>query len=140
MTGWTVEQRAEGLALVAVDESDTDLPFPRLRVVDFVTLMVLDLLLAYRDERGLVDEGRLAAAVADVRAHYPRAMTKELDTDAAVQERAVELLRALDLLRPAQQSGWWWLSPAAARFRNPRVVSVMARLDLGLDQSEDGDR
>ncbi|MGH3625413.1 MAG: DUF2398 family protein, partial [Sciscionella sp.] len=42
MTGWVSEQRAEGIALVCSDESDTDLPFPRLRAVDFVTLLVLD--------------------------------------------------------------------------------------------------
>ncbi len=42
MTGWTVEQRAEGLALIAGEESATDLAFPRLRAVDFVTLVVLD--------------------------------------------------------------------------------------------------
>jgi uncharacterized protein (TIGR02678 family) len=42
MTGWTVEQRAEGMALIAADEADTDLPFPRLRAADFATVMLLD--------------------------------------------------------------------------------------------------
>ena len=128
MTGWTVEQRAEGLALIVADESDTDLPFPRLRAVDFATLMVLDELLARQDHHGVVDDDQFDRAVTEVRARYPRAMTKELNTDAAVRDRAVELLRALDLLRPAR-SGGWWLSPAAARFRNPRVVAVTSRLD-----------
>ena len=32
----------------------------------------------------------------------------------------------------------WWLSPAAARFRNPRVVCVTSALDEGaLDGSEE---
>lgn len=132
MTGWVVEQRAEGLALIAADETDTDLPFPRLRAVDFVTLMVLDELLARQGHRGslsgMVDDDQLDRAVAEVRARYPRAMTKELSTDIAVRDRAVELLRALDLMRPVH-SGGWWLSPAAARFRNPRVVAVTGRLD-----------
>jgi uncharacterized protein (TIGR02678 family) len=132
MTGWVVEQRAEGLALIAVDENDTDLPFPRLRAVDFATLMVLDELRAAQDDRGRLDDEQLDRAVTVVRSRHRKAMTKELGTDLAVRERVVDLLQALDLLRPVA-SGGWWLSPAAARFRNPRVVSVMPTLD----ESED---
>jgi uncharacterized protein (TIGR02678 family) len=128
MTGWVVEQRADGLALIASEESDTDLPFPRLRAVDFTSLMVLEELRNLADEQGRVTEDQLLQAVAEVRFRYPKALTKELETDLALRDRAVELLRALDLLR-AQTDGGWWLSPAAARFRNPSVVSVTARLD-----------
>lgn len=127
MTGWIVEQRAEGLALIASEEADTDLPFPRLRAVDFASLMVLDELRTLADEHGRVSEDQLMVAVAEVRFRYPKAMTKELETDLATRDRAVELLRALDLLRPVHDGGWW-LSPASARFRNPSVVSVTARL------------
>lgn len=134
MTGWVVEQRTEGLALIAAEEADTDLPFPRLRAVDFATLIMLDELRARQDERGRLDEEQIASAAAEVRARYPKAMTKELSTDEAVRDRAVELLQALDLLRPAAQPGGWWLSPAEARFRNPQVVAVTSRLD------DDGDR
>ncbi|WIY05608.1 DUF2398 family protein [Amycolatopsis mongoliensis] len=42
MAGWVVEERAEGMALIAADETDIDLPFPRLRAADFAALMVLD--------------------------------------------------------------------------------------------------
>jgi uncharacterized protein (TIGR02678 family) len=129
MTGWVVEQRAEGLALIAAEENDTDLPFPRLRAVDFATLMMLDELRTRQDDGGLLDDEQLDLAATEVRIRYPKAMTKELDTEAAVRDRAVEVLRALDLLRPAAQPGRWWLSPAAARFRNPRVVAVTSRLD-----------
>jgi uncharacterized protein (TIGR02678 family) len=128
MTGWTVEQRVEGLALVAGDEADTDLPFPRLRAVDFVALTTLDGLLQSVDDARLTTEERLMAVVADVRMRYPRAMTKELDSDVAVRDRAVELLQGLDLLRPGPRSGTWWLSPAAARYRNPDIVAVTGRL------------
>jgi uncharacterized protein (TIGR02678 family) len=135
MTGWVVEQRAEGLALIAAEETETDLPFPRLRAVDFATLMVLDeLLKVHRLRDELVDEDLIRAA-ANVRERYPRAMTKELDSAAAVRSAAVELLRELDLLRPAPTAGRWWLSPAAERFRDPRVVSVTSRLDE-LDEAE----
>lgn len=126
MTGWVVEQRAEGLALIAADEADTDLPFPRLRAVDFATLMLLDGLRSRCDEHGELDGEQLELAAAEVRARYPKAMTKELDTDLAMRERAVELLAALDLLRPTRNG--WWLSPAAARFRNPKVVAVTTSL------------
>lgn len=134
MTGWVVEQRAEGLALIASDEFDTDVPFPRLRGVDFVTLMVLDELRRRSDGSRFVTDEHLDQAVAEVRFRYAKAMTTELATDAAVRERAVELLRALDLLRPDNGTDLWWLSPAAARFRNPKVVSVTARLDEGGDE------
>ncbi|MEN3304052.1 MAG: hypothetical protein V7603_254 [Micromonosporaceae bacterium] len=126
MTGWVVEQRAEGLALIAADEADTDLPFPRLRAVDFATLMLLDELRSRCDEQGELDDEQLELAAAEVRARYPKAMTKELDTDLAMRERAGELLAALDLLRPTGDG--WWLSPAAARFRNPKVVAVTTSL------------
>lgn len=131
MTGWVVEQRIEGLALVAPEETDTDVPFPRLRAVDFASLMVLEELRQRAGERGEVSEDQVLQAVAEVRFRYPKAMTKELETDTAARDRAVELLRALDLLRPADgvDDGGWWLSPASARFRNPAVVSVTARLD-----------
>lgn len=132
MTGWTVEQRAEGLALVAAEEADTDVPFPRLRAVDFASLMVLEELRSRADERGRASEDELQRAVAEVRLRYPRAMTKELETDAAARDRTVELLRALDLLRPQGGAGWW-LSPASARFRNPTVVPVTIRLDENED-------
>jgi uncharacterized protein (TIGR02678 family) len=132
MTGWTLEQRAEGLALIADAEDDTDVPFPRLRAVDFATLMVLEQL---QGAAGVIPDVRLDAAVAEVRARYPRAMTKELATDLQLRERAVELLRALDLLRPVD--GGWWLSPAAARYRNPEVVAVTSRLEAGLETGEE---
>jgi uncharacterized protein (TIGR02678 family) len=128
MTGWVVEQRAEGLALIADHEDATDLPFPRLRAVDFISLLMIDELLAVADTSGRLTEVDLDRAAADVRARHPRAMTKELNTDEAVRERAVELLRALDVIRPLGPDGWW-LSPAAARFRSPSVVSVTARIE-----------
>lgn len=131
MTGWVVEQRSEGIALVAAEEADTDLPFPRLRAVDFATLMVLAEVRSRIDGQRLVSNGDLDDAAGEVRARHPKAMTKELDTDLAVRERALELLRALDLVRP-RGPGSWWVSPVADRYRNPRVVSASSRLDSGV--------
>jgi len=139
MTGWVVEQRAEGLALVASDESDTDLPFPRLRAVDFATLMVLDELL--RDEllqdhgeNAVIDSGAIARAAAEIRARYPKAMTNELRVDGAVETIAVNMLVALDLLRPATERSGWRMTPAAARYRNPTVLSVTTLLEHGVSR------
>lgn len=129
MTGWTVEQRAEGLALIAEEESDTDIPFPRLRATDFATLMLLDRLHDRADDGRLLTEQDVAQAAADVRLHHPSAMTKELDSDGVVRDQAVELLTALDLLRPGTRPGLWWLSPAAARYRNPAVMAATRRID-----------
>lgn len=131
MTGWTVEQRAEGLALICAGEDATDVPFPRLRAVDFTTLMVLDELLRADSPAGLVDADAIAAAAAEVKARYPKALTNELRSDGAVESAAIERLCALDLLRATDQPESWWLTPAAARFRNPTVVAVTARLAEG---------
>lgn len=127
MTGWVPEQRAEGIALVATEESATDLPFPRLRATDFASLMVLDELL--RAKASLIDDGTLTRAAAEVRQRHSRAMTNELKADGAIERIAVETLAALDLLRPAGQPGLWRLTAVAARFRNPTVISVTAQLD-----------
>ena len=128
MTGWVVEQRREGMALVVDEDAGTDVPFPRLRAIDFATLMVLDELRSRLGAERRVSHGDVLAAAAEVRARYPRAMTKDLDSDEAVRDRAVELLSALDLVRPAG-TGSWWVSPAVERYRNPRVVSMAARID-----------
>ncbi|GAA1667105.1 hypothetical protein GCM10009765_15740 [Fodinicola feengrottensis] len=128
MTGWVAEQRAEGLALIAGGEDQTDLPFPRVKAVDFAALMVLDELRRRQDPRGMLDDDEVDRAVADVRARHPKAKTKELNDDMTVRTQVLELLRALDLVRPTTD-GRWWISPVAARFRDPRVVAVSSTLD-----------
>ncbi|MBF6346434.1 DUF2398 family protein [Nocardia cyriacigeorgica] len=133
MTGWTVEQRAEGLALIADEETHTDLPFPRLRAVDFVTLMILGELYRRRDDAGVVTDDDLALAVHEVAVHYPKAITKDLGQESNRRDRALELLRALDLLRLGLRPGLWQLTPAAARYRDPRVVAVSTRLEEDAD-------
>lgn len=127
MTGWVAEQRAEGIALIAQREEQTDLPFPQLRAVDFTTLMVLDELLCAVDIGTDVTTETVDAAADEVRERYPKSLTNELKEPGAVRERAIELLVALDLLRVAGQ-GTWRLMPAAARFRNPEVQAVQARM------------
>nr|WP_198428450.1 DUF2398 family protein [Nocardia bovistercoris] len=129
MTGWTLEQRAEGLALIAGAESATDLPFPRLRAVDFVTLVILGELYRDRDDDDVVTETDLLAAVDEVAVRHPKSITAEVATPAARRDRAVELLRALDLLRPGSRPGLWRLTPAAARYRSPRILAETASIE-----------
>jgi uncharacterized protein (TIGR02678 family) len=133
MTGWIVEQRTEGMALIAADEADTDVPFPRLRAVDFATVTVLDELVRTQATDRTFSEDAVVTAAAEVRARYPKAMTKELATNSAVANKALGVLRALDLVRPGDRAGSWRLTAAAARFRNPKVVSVTTRLDIGME-------
>lgn len=130
MTGWVVEQRREGLALIAPAEQDTDLAFPRLRAVDFATLMMLDDLrrVAADAADGLLDDLDVHRAAGRVRLGHPKAMTKDLDSDAAVADRTMEMMRALDLVRPVSE-GCWRLTAAAARFRSPTVVATGPTLD-----------
>lgn len=134
MTGWIAEQRAEGMALVASEESSTDLPFPGLRATDFFALMVLDELVRRHGIGVPFTDDDLTTAAEGLRTSYPKALTNDLKPDMAVESATVEILRALDLLRPAGGPGAWVLTPPAARFRDPTVVTVTARLDEGGDE------
>ncbi|MFJ2668744.1 DUF2398 family protein [Nocardia fluminea] len=130
MTGWTVEQRVEGLALICADDQGTDLPFPRLRAVDFAAAVVLDELYRCQISTGAVTDTDVADAVAVVAQRHPKSITAEIGTDGQRRERVLELLRALDLVRP-DGPGRWWVTPAAARFRDPVVRAVTVRIEEG---------
>ncbi|MFF5987047.1 DUF2398 family protein [Prauserella flavalba] len=127
MTGWVAEQRAEGIALVAQDERQTDLPFPQLRATDFATLITVDILLREHGAGTEVSADAVSAAAAEFRARYPKALTKELKEPGAVRDRAERLLAALDLIRPTGRGGWR-IMPAAARFRDPKIEAVAQKL------------
>ncbi|TVT60821.1 DUF2398 family protein [Amycolatopsis rhizosphaerae] len=129
MTGWVVEQRAEGMALIAADEADTDLPFPRVRAADFAALMALDKLVRTHGAGSLVTADDLGSAALEVRERYVKAMTNDLSSGEAVESAARDLLGALDLLRPTGEPDRWRLTAAAARYRDPRVVAVNAKLN-----------
>ncbi len=134
MTGWAVEQRREGIALIPAAEDETDLPFPRLRAVDFIAISILDILLRDYAAAAAFTETAVRAAAAEVRARFPKAPTKELSTDIVMGHRALEILCALDLVRPGPV-GLWRLMPPAHRFRHPQVFSV-ANSQLELEAAE----
>jgi hypothetical protein len=125
MTGWTPEERAEGIALVVSGENETDLPFPRLRAADFSTLMILDELLRDLGPGESFDNDRIELAAAEVAVRYPKALTVALREPAAMVSAALDTLGALDLLRSA--GNFHYLTAVAARFRDPEVIDVTAR-------------
>lgn len=135
MTGWVAEQRAEGIALIVAEENSTDLPFPRLRALDFLALILLDELLRRSREgaeRGWFDRRILREASEEVRARYPKAVTKDFVGADALETACMDLLAALDLVRSVAP-GRWRLTAPAARFRDPKVVAVTASLDAEVD-------
>lgn len=134
MTGWAVEQRREGIALIASEEGETDLPFPRQRALDFVAIHILDMLLRQFTNGAVVGEAVIRHAAAQVRARFPKAPTKELSSDTAMSRRTIEVLSALDLVRPGPAEGTWRLTPPAHRYRNPTVVSASTQLNLEVVQ------
>jgi uncharacterized protein (TIGR02678 family) len=118
MTGWAVEQRREGVALIPAGEEGTDRPFPKLRADHFGALLVLNRLLGEHT----VDHARVTTAAADVGRGYPKAMTAAFrDDPAQLADAAVEVLAELDLLR--RSGDGWRVMPAAGRFRDPAVVA-----------------
>jgi uncharacterized protein (TIGR02678 family) len=133
MTGWTAEERAEGLALVVSEAGHTDLPFPRLRALDFTTLMILDDLLRDVGTGRPFDLERVEFAAGDVADRHPSAMTAHTTVDGAMAAAALETLAALELLRPAEKAGEFQLMPAASRFRNPVVDEASDQYDGGTD-------
>jgi uncharacterized protein (TIGR02678 family) len=127
MTGWSVEHRREGLALVPPEDSGTDRPFPLLRADHFGALLILDALLS--EGADSADLGAVVAAAEAIRTQYPKAMTTAFrEEPALLADAAIALLSELDLIRPLGE-GRWRLMPPAARFRGPRVVAAQQRLD-----------
>ncbi|GAA3093394.1 hypothetical protein GCM10010530_18320 [Kribbella aluminosa] len=133
MTGWTAEERAEGIALVVTEDKHTDLPFPRLRAADFCTLLILDELLGDIGTGKPFGRDRIELAADDIADRYPTAMTAGTTVQGAMAAGALETLAALDLLRPAETPGEFHLTPAAARYRGPAVQETTDRSDGGTD-------
>ena len=112
------------MALIPPDESGTDRPFPRMRADHFGALLVLDRLLG----RATVDAHDLLAAATDVAGRHPKAMTAAFrDDPAQLADATAVILAELDLLRADGEA--WRVMPAAARFRNPKVVLTQQRIE-----------
>ncbi len=121
-TGYPVERRAEGSALIVDDRSFTDLPFPTNATVKQVALLLCDGLAAAGPD-GEVSREALRDAVAALLAEHERHWGRDRDDPAQVAEladAAAAVLLACDLAAQGRAGGLV-PSPIAARFRAPAV-------------------
>jgi len=121
-TGYQVERRAEGSALIVDDRSFTDVPFPTNATVKQVALLLCDVLAAAGPGGELSDEALRYAVcelVAEHGSHWGRDPADPAQIT-ALTEAATEVMLACDLARRTN-SGGLRPSPLAARFRSPTV-------------------
>jgi uncharacterized protein (TIGR02678 family) len=119
-TGYQVERRAEGSALIVDDRSFTDLPFPTNATVKQVALLLCDVL-ASAPPGAELSAGALRDAVFDLVTQHGRHWSRNAEDPmdiSALAEAATEVLVACNL---ARRTGLGGLrpSPLAARFRSP---------------------
>lgn len=121
-TGYSVERRAEGSALIVDDRSFTDVPFPTNATVKQVALLLCDALTAAgpggeispEELRGLVFE-----LVREHGSHWARNPDDPAQI-AALTEQAIAVLLDCGLVRRGA-NGALQPSPVAARFRSPTL-------------------
>jgi uncharacterized protein (TIGR02678 family) len=128
-TGYEVERRAEGSALIVDDRAFTDLPFPTNSTLKQVALLLCDAL-ADAGPDGELSFEALRDAVADLvakhRHHWDR-NPDDPDEVAALTAAATDILLACDLARPSGPSGGLRATPLAARFRSPTLHATEGR-------------
>jgi uncharacterized protein (TIGR02678 family) len=128
-TGYEVERRGEGSALILDDRAFTDLPFPTNSTIKQIALLLCDTLadagpageLSFEAVRDVV-----AGLLAEHRHHWDR-NPEDSDEVAAVTAAAADILLACDLARPSGPSGGLRPTPLAARFRAPTLHGAEGR-------------
>ncbi|MDQ2761908.1 MAG: TIGR02678 family protein [Actinomycetota bacterium] len=127
-TGYPVERRAEGSALIAEDRSFTDVPFPTNATVKQVALLLCDRLTATGHDSELSAEAVRQAVVKLVREHGEHWGRDAADPAqiVALSEAATEVLLACEIARPGDTGGLR-PTPLAARFRSPELRLPGAR-------------
>jgi uncharacterized protein (TIGR02678 family) len=128
-TGYEVERRAEGSALILDDRAFTDLPFPTNSTVKQVALLLCDALADAGPDGELSFEGlrdAVARLVARHRHHWDRD-PDDPDEIAALTAAATDILLACDLARRSGPSGGLTPTPLAARFRSPTLHAADGR-------------
>ncbi|HWH12504.1 MAG TPA: TIGR02678 family protein [Solirubrobacteraceae bacterium] len=121
-TGYQVERRAEGSALVVPDRSFTDVPFPTNATVKQVALLLCDVLAATPPGDSLSGEAVRDAVhdlIAAHGAHWGREASDPVGVS-AVTEAATKVLADVGLVRRTDAGGLA-PTPLAARFRSPTV-------------------
>ena len=126
-TGYQVERRAEGSALIADDRTFTDVPFPTNATVKQLALLLCDRLAAAGSESEISCEALRDAVFGLVTEHggsWSRDATDPAQVTALAQA-ATEVLVACDLVRRSDTGGLR-PTPLAARFRSPAVRTAGA--------------
>jgi uncharacterized protein (TIGR02678 family) len=127
-TGYEVERRAEGSALIVDDRAFTDLPFPTNSTTKQVALLLCDVL-ADAGPGGELSFEALRDAVGDLVSRHGRHWDRNADDPeeiATLTAAAVEIVLACDLARRSGPSG---VRPTAlaARFRSPVLRAAEGR-------------
>jgi uncharacterized protein (TIGR02678 family) len=126
-TGYEVERRAEGSALIVDDRTFTDVPFPTNATVKQVALLLCDALAAAEPGAQISAEA-LRDAVSDLVTRHGPHWGRDAEDPVqitALTEAATEILIACDLAR-RPDAGGLRPSPLAARFRSPMVRTAGA--------------
>lgn len=121
-TGYQVERRAEGSALIVNDRSFTDVPFPTNATIKQVALLLCDVL-ATAGPSGELSAEALRRAVNELVTEHGRHWSRDATDPAeirALTDAAIGVLLACDLARRTDAGGLL-PSPLVARFRSPVV-------------------
>lgn len=121
-TGYQVERRAEGSALIVNDRSFTDVPFPTNATVKQVALLLCEVLAA-AGPGGELSAEALRHAIHELVTQHGRHWSRDAADPAqigALTEAAIEVLLACGLALRTEAGGLR-PSPLAARFRSPVV-------------------
>jgi len=127
-TGYAIERRREGSALIADDRAFSDVPFPTNATVKQVALLLCDMLASA--EQPVMSAQAVRDAVSDLVAAHGRHWGRDADDPAqvtALAEAATDVLVACDLAQRADAGGLR-PRPLAARFRTPTVKRARVRL------------
>jgi uncharacterized protein (TIGR02678 family) len=127
-TGYEVERRAEGSALIVDDRMFTDLPFPTNSTIKQLALLLCDSLAAAGPDGELSFEAlrdAVAQLVSEHGRHWDRS-AEDPDEVGALTAAAIEILLACDLVRHSGTSGFR-ATPLAARFRSPALRDAGTR-------------
>lgn len=128
-TGYEVERRAEGSAVIVDDRAFTDLPFPTNSTLKQLALLMCDALADAGPDGELSFEAlrdAVASLVATHRRHWDR-NPDDPDEVAALTTAAIDILLACDLARRSGPSGGLRATPLAARFRSPTLHAAEDR-------------
>lgn len=121
-TGYEVERRVEGSALIVDDRAFTDVPFPTNSTIKQVALLLCDALARAGPDGELSAEAlrdAVAGLVSRHGCHWDRS-AEDPEEIAALAVAATEILLACDLARRSGASGVR-ATPLAGRFRSPTL-------------------